>query len=126
MKIGYAYVCGDILHYGHIRYLENAKALCGKLIVGVLSDKAIMVKKPKPTIPLIERLEMVQALKCIDAVVVQDDYWPTDNIAAIQPDMVIESSSHKEPYFFPGMRTVIFPYFPEQSSTKIKKKIKNG
>ena len=45
MILVYAYVCGDILHEGHLLQLENAKAMGDKLIVGVLTDEAIMEKK---------------------------------------------------------------------------------
>ena len=50
MKIVYAYVCGDILHEGHLLFLENAKALGDKLIVGVLTDEAVMEKKARPAL----------------------------------------------------------------------------
>lgn len=130
MIIVYAYVCGDILHEGHLLALENAKALGDKLIVGVLTDKAVMEKKKRPIIPFIERLRMVKALKCVDCAIPQDDYSPINNIRAIQPDIHMESTSHiGNPYlkelrkFFKG-RIVMMPYYPEQSSTAIKNKIK--
>ncbi|MBU0581097.1 MAG: adenylyltransferase/cytidyltransferase family protein [Candidatus Margulisbacteria bacterium] len=130
MKIVYAYVCGDIIHEGHILALENAKALGDKLITGVLTDKAVMEKKPRPTIPFNERIRLIKALKCVDCVVPQDDYSPINNIRAIQPDIHMESTSHiGNPYLkqlrkvFKG-RIVMMPYYPEQSSTAIKNKIK--
>ena len=63
MKIGYAYVCADILHVGHLNHLEACKQLCDKLVVGVLTRKAIMEKKVEPIIPFDERLRLIQALK---------------------------------------------------------------
>ena len=55
---------------GHLRYLQNAKALCGRLIVGVLTDEAIVEYKGKPpSIPLQQRMEIIRALECTDAVV---------------------------------------------------------
>ncbi len=47
MIVVYAYICGDVLHKGHIEHLKNAKALGDKLIVGVLTDTAIIEKKLK-------------------------------------------------------------------------------
>src|SRR3989344_4369041 len=97
MKVVYAYVVGDILHEGHLLQLENGKALAGKdgkLIVGVLTDKAVMEKKNKPIIPFEKRLRLVQSLKCVDCPVPQDDYSPVNNLRAIQPDIHMESTSH--------------------------------
>jgi len=131
LKIVYAYICGDILHEGHLLALENAKALGDKLIVGVLTDKAVMEKKPKPIIPFHQRLNLVKALKFVDCAIPQESYSPIDNLKAIQPDIHMESTSHiGNPYLkqlkkaFKG-RVVMMPYYPEQSSTAIKNKIKN-
>ena len=134
MKIVYAYVVGDILHEGHLLALENAKALGDKLIVGVLTDKAVMEKKPKPVVPFNERIRLVRSLKCVDCAVPQDDYSPINNLKAIQPDIHMESTSHiGNPYLKQlrkvlgkGKRIIMMPYYPEQSSTSIKNKIKDG
>ena len=135
MKIVYAYVCGDILHEGHLLQLENGKALAGKdgkLIVGVLTDKAVMEKKKQPIIGFRERLKLVQSLQCVDCAVPQDDYSPINNLKAIQPDIHMESASHiGNPYLkqlkkvFKG-RTIMTPYYPGVCSTDIKNKIKNN
>ncbi len=130
MKVVYAYVCGDILHEGHLLHLENAKALGDRLIVGVLTDKAVMEKKPQPVIPFAKRLRLVASLKCVDCAVPQDDYSPLNNIKAIQPDILIESSSHLGNAYLEELkkefsgRIIMMPYYPEQSSTAIKNKIK--
>lgn len=132
MKIVYAYVVGDILHEGHLLQLENSRALGDKLIVGVLTDKAVMEKKKTPIIPFDKRLRLVQSLKCVDCAVPQHEYSPINNLKAIQPDILMESTSHiGNPYLkqlrkvFKG-RIVMMPYYPQQSSTIIKNKIKNG
>ena len=130
MKIGYAYVCGDILHIGHILHLNNCKALCDVLFVGVLSEKAVMEKKPKPLISLAERMYVVANLKAVDCAVCQDEYSPLENCKAIRPDILFESSSHSE---MPannfiksiGGRIISMPYFSEQSSTNLKKRLKH-
>jgi len=129
MKIVYAYVCGDILHTGHLLQLENAKALGDKLIVGVLTDKAVMEKKPKPTMSFKERLNLVKAIKYVDCVVAQDDYSPLANMKGIKPDILAESLDHKnqpandfvESY---GGRVVAFPYCPGISSSDIKEEVR--
>jgi len=130
MIVVYTYVCGDILHEGHVLYLENAKALGDKLIVGVLTDEAVMEKKPKPVLSFPERLRLVGALKCVDCAVAQDTYSPTSNLDAIRPDIVVESISHDGDYDawaeMGGIRVVRLPYYPGQSSTKIKESLKDG
>lgn len=122
--IGYAYVVGDVLHFGHIQHLRNCKALCDKLIVGVLTDEAVMERKPRPAIGFKERLELVSELRSVDAVVAQEKYSPSDNVHAIRPDVLFESTSHAEPAINPYGNTIVMPYFPAQSSSGIKEKIR--
>jgi D-beta-D-heptose 7-phosphate kinase/D-beta-D-heptose 1-phosphate adenosyltransferase len=130
-KIVYAYVVADYLHIGHVHHLENAKNLAGlegKLIVGVLTDEATMEKKSKPVWSFGERFSVVKALRCVDCVVAQSEYSPLKNVMAINPDILIESSSHeKQPaneYMLThGKQVIVLPYYPEQSSTNIKNKI---
>ena len=123
MIVGYAYVVGDILHFGHIQHLKNCKALCDRLIVGVLTDEAVMEKKSRPAIGFKERLELIGELKSVDAVVTQEEYSPEKNVNNIKPDILFESSSHEYWLSHPYGRTIVLPYFPDQSSTKIKEKI---
>ena len=73
MVIVYAYVCADPLHEAHVLAMENAKGMGDKLIVGVLTDDAIMEKKPVPALPFTERLRAVKGLRCVDAVVKESD-----------------------------------------------------
>ena len=130
-KIVYAYVVADLLHVGHILALENAKNFGDKLIVGVLTDEATMEKKPKPLISFSERMKLIKALKCVDATVPQETYSPIPNIKKIKPDILMESSSHSKESLDEveqivkswGGRVIVMPYYPEQSSTKIKKSI---
>ena len=134
MVIVYAYVCGDILHYGHLRHLKSAKALGDKLIVGVLTDEAVMERKPRPTVSFRDRLEMVSALECVDLAVPQTEYAPHWNVRWVNADILVESNSHDSILLSGGQkemekrggRVVTLPYYPEQSSASIKEKIKNG
>jgi glycerol-3-phosphate cytidylyltransferase len=130
--IGYAYVVADLIHEGHMLHLTNCRALCDKLVVGVLTDEATMEKKAKPIVDFKERLRMVAALKCVDAAVPQLTYSPEPNVVAMRPDIMFESTSHqwtaiqamKKVVDSYGGRTIVMPYYPEQSSTELKKKIK--
>jgi len=128
-KIVYTYVCADILHIGHLRYLKIAKEQGDYLIVGVLTDKAVKEKKPMPVISFEERLETIDAIKCIDKVIPQNTYSPLNNIRKIRPDVLVESDSHtgmlaNDYVRSYGGEVVIVPYYRLQSSTRIKNKIK--
>lgn len=133
MIIVYTSVCGDILHYGHLRYLNNAKALGDILIVGVLTDEAVMKEKPGPIIPFIERLALVEGLSCVDLAIPQEAYAPHDNAKRLKPDILVGSTSHSASMLARGEslmaslggRMIVLPYYPDKSSTKIKEKINN-
>ena len=129
MIIVYAYVCGDILHKGHIEHLKNCKALGDKLIVGVLTDTAIMEKKSKPVMSFDERFDLIRSLKCVDVVVAQNTYSPLNNVEALRPDILVEATDHKEQPangFMEsiGGRVLAMPYYPDHSSTKIKNEVR--
>jgi len=132
--IVYAYVCGDILHKGHLLHLKNAKALGDVLIVGVLTDEAVMEKKDRPIVSFPERLDVIGSLEMVDAAIPQESYSPVHNVWKIRPDILVESGSHEESLVARsiecmkkiGGKVITFPYYPEQSSTAIKNKIKNN
>ena len=133
MILVYAYVVADILHCGHLEALRNARALGDKLIVGVLTDEAVMEKKSKPVVPFKERFDLVRALDMVDAVVGQDEYSPLKNVIKMNVDVLAESDSHEHVtkkfidfLATKGVRVVTYPYFPGHSSTGIKEKVKNG
>ena len=139
MKLVYSYYVLDIIHTGHLLMMKNAKALAGKdgkLIVGILTDEAVMEKKKKPTLSLRERMSIAESIKYVDLVVAQETYSPLDNIISIKPDILMESTNHnfeeieeiKNKIKALGLKTKIItlPYYPLQSSTKIKKKIKKN
>ena len=121
--VGYAYVVADLFHVGHLLHLQNCKRMCDILFVGVLTDEATMEKKSKPIIPFYERMHVISALRCVDASVAQETYSPEGNVNSIKPDILFESTSHSDPCVNPFGRTIGMPYYPEQSSTKIKGKI---
>ncbi len=128
----YCYVCGDILHRGHILHLKNSKSMGDFLIVGVLTDEAVMEKKPMPLIKFEERIELVECLKMVDMVVPQHEYAPHVNVLNLKPDILMESTSHDDELVEEskkciesiGGKLIISSYYPDQSSTNIKNKIK--
>ena len=73
MIIGYTTGVYDLFHIGHLTLLKNAKSICDKLIVGVTTDELVSYKNKKAIIPFKERIEIVQSIKYVDAVVPQKD-----------------------------------------------------
>ena len=135
MNIVYSYFVLDIVHRGHLMMLKNAKAIAGpdgRLIVGIVSDEAVLAKKGKaPILDFSERLELANAIEFVDLVVGQQDYTPFKNVRNIVPNILMESESHDDAQIEEGQklmdelggRVVVLPYFQGQSSTLIKTKI---
>jgi rfaE bifunctional protein nucleotidyltransferase chain/domain len=88
----------DLLHPGHVRYLQHARTLGGALLVGVNSDRSVRaIKGPsRPINPEHERAEVLAALACVDAVVIFDEDTPRDVIAALQPDVLVKGADWAE------------------------------
>jgi len=137
MKIVYSYYVLDIVHKGHLLMMKNAKAIAGedgKLIAGILTDEAVMEKKPKPTMLFEERIELASAIKYVDVAVAQETYSPLPNVMKIRPDILMESASHDEEEIEKAReymksingKVIVIPYYPSQSSTEIKNSIKNN
>ena len=84
----------DLLHPGHVRYLQQARQLGDALIVGVNSDRSARASKGagRPITPEEERAEILAALACVDAVVVFDQDTPQELIAALQPDVLVKGA----------------------------------
>jgi D-beta-D-heptose 7-phosphate kinase/D-beta-D-heptose 1-phosphate adenosyltransferase len=85
--------CFDLLHIGHTRYLQAAKALGDILVVGVNSDVSVRTlgKAPdRPIVPEQQRAEILAALGCVDFVVIFDESDPFQLITAIQPDVLVK------------------------------------
>jgi len=88
----------DILHPGHVRYLRQARALGDALIVGVNSDRSVRANKgpDRPITPQHERVEVLQALDAVDAVVVFDEETPLALISRVEPDVLVKGADWGE------------------------------
>ncbi len=86
--------CFDILHLGHLRYLEEAKEQGDVLIVGINSDRSIKEIKGqnRPIIPEYARSEMVAGLHCVDFVTIFDETTPLKLIKLIKPDVLVKGA----------------------------------
>ena len=89
----------DILHPGHVRYLQAARALGDKLIVAINSDRSVRAQGKSPDRPINpenERAEVLRALACVDEVVIFDEDTPHEIIKAIQPDILVKGADWGE------------------------------
>jgi rfaE bifunctional protein nucleotidyltransferase chain/domain len=88
----------DLLHRGHAEYLEAARALGDRLVVGVNSDASVRrLKGPaRPIIPQDDRAGLVAALACVDLVVIFDDDTPLSLIEAVAPDVLVKGADWAE------------------------------
>ena len=88
----------DLLHPGHVRYLNQARRLGDALIVGVNSDRSVRSNKGdgRPINAEIERAEVLAALQAVDAVVVFDEDTPDEIIRAVQPDVLVKGADWPE------------------------------
>jgi rfaE bifunctional protein nucleotidyltransferase chain/domain len=88
----------DILHPGHLRYLQHARSLGDALIVGLNADSSVRRNKgpERPINPQEERAEVLEALACVDAVVLFEEDTPDRIIKAVQPDILVKGADWGE------------------------------
>jgi len=88
----------DVLHVGHVRYLEEARALGDALVVGLNSDASARAIKgaARPIVLQAEREELLAALRCVDAVVVFDEPTADALLTALQPDVYVKGGDYAE------------------------------
>jgi D-beta-D-heptose 7-phosphate kinase/D-beta-D-heptose 1-phosphate adenosyltransferase len=85
----------DLLHPGHVRYLQEARKLGDRLIVAVNSDRSARALEKGPDRPIhpdTERAEVLEALACVDAVVIFDEDTPLEIVQAIGPDVLVKGA----------------------------------
>lgn len=133
MIIGYTSGVYDLFHIGHLNLLKNAKSLCDKLIVGVTSDELVSYKNKKSVIPHNERLEIIRNIKCVDAVVPQNDMDKFKMWERLKFDIMFvgddwfETDKWKEldnQFKKVGVKIVYFPYTKGVSSSVINETLK--
>ncbi|MCL4851390.1 MAG: adenylyltransferase/cytidyltransferase family protein [Bryobacteraceae bacterium] len=123
--------CYDILHPGHIRLLETAKAFGDLLVLGLNSDSSVSrLKGPgRPLIPERDRAEMAAALSAVDAVTLFDEDTPRELISRLLPDILVKGAdwSHwiagREEVEAAGGKVLALPLEPGYSTTGIVEEI---
>ena len=90
--------CFDILHAGHVRYLEGARALGDVLVVGINSDEQVARLKGagRPILPERERAELVASLQAVDLVTIFPEPTVTELLLAIKPDVHAKGTDYTE------------------------------
>ena len=87
----------DILHIGHIRYLEKARALGDILVVALNTDKSVKRLKGnhRPLLPQAERSELLASLACVDFVTLFPEDTPLNTIITLHPDILVKGGDYK-------------------------------
>ena len=125
----------DLLHRGHVEYLEEARSLGDRLVVGVNSDASVRrLKGPsRPIVGEQDRLALVRALACVDLAVLFDDDTPLRLIEAIQPDVLAKGADYapadivgREVVESHGGRVTTIPLREGLSTSEIVKRIREG
>jgi D-beta-D-heptose 7-phosphate kinase / D-beta-D-heptose 1-phosphate adenosyltransferase len=135
-KIVFTNGCFDILHIGHVRYLEEAKKLGDILIVGLNSDLSVKKLKgrERPFMPESERAELVAALGSVDYVTIFHEGTPEALISEIRPDIHVKGGDYKSPSKLPeakivnsyGGKVVILSETKGRSTTGLIDKIRSS
>ena len=122
----------DLLHPGHLRYLQRSRGLGDLLVVGVNSDRSVRAIKgeSRPVTPEHERAEMLAALSCVDLVVLFDEDTPYALIARLEPNVLVKGADWPEEGMVGrdivearGGRVVRVPFEAGYSTTSIIEKI---
>lgn len=125
--------CFDILHPGHVRYMQEAKALGDRLIILVNTDASVQrLKGPsRPVNDLTHRMEMLAALECVDWVVPFDEDTPQALIEQLLPDILVKGGDYQDITAIAGHECVlarggevkILPFVEGHSTTNIIRKV---
>jgi rfaE bifunctional protein nucleotidyltransferase chain/domain len=125
----------DLLHPGHVRYLQEARKLGDMLIVGLNADESVRRNKgpDRPITPEPERAEVLAALACVDAVVVFGEDTPAAIIQTIQPDVLVKGADWpadqivgRDTVEARGGRVVLIPVEQGYSTTSIVERIRRA
>jgi len=95
-KIVFTNGCFDILHIGHIRYLNECKKAADILVIGLNTDYSVKLNKgeSRPIVPCEERAEILASLEMVDFVVPFNEKTPHDLIIALKPDVLIKGADY--------------------------------
>jgi D-beta-D-heptose 7-phosphate kinase/D-beta-D-heptose 1-phosphate adenosyltransferase len=125
--------CFDLLHVGHVRTLEAARALGDALVLAINSDKSVRkLKGPgRPIVPAAERAEVLAALACVDYVVIFDELDPRRVVESLEPDILVkggdwslETVIGREEVEARGGRVVVLPDIPGMRTSHLISRVR--
>jgi len=123
----------DLLHVGHVRYLEQARSLGDALLVAINSDRTVReLKGPdRPVFNEAERAEILAALRCVDYVTVFDNISPRSLITELLPDVLVKGGDYqldqihgREEVEAAGGKVISLPFVEGSSTTTLIEKIR--
>ena len=120
--------CFDILHLGHVKYLQEAKRLGDVLIVGLNSDESVrrLKGKRRPINPQFDRAYILASLEAVDYVVIFNEDTPYELIKRVQPDILVKGADYKGKEVVGSdiaKKTVLIDFVEGKSTTKIVERI---
>jgi D-beta-D-heptose 7-phosphate kinase/D-beta-D-heptose 1-phosphate adenosyltransferase len=124
--------CFDILHAGHISYLNRARTLGDILIIGVNSDASVSrLKGPsRPINPVLDRIQVLAALSCVDCLISFEEDTPINLIRLVRPDVYVKGGDYTKETLPEaliveelGGRVEILPFIENRSTTTIIKRV---
>ncbi|MCF7838119.1 MAG: adenylyltransferase/cytidyltransferase family protein [Candidatus Marinimicrobia bacterium] len=124
-RLAFTNGCFDLLHTGHVSYLQWARATADALAVGLNADESVRrLKGPlRPLLPETERAQVLAALRCVDYVTIFTEDEPADLIAALTPDVLVKGEdwahyvSGREAVEAAGGRVALAPLVPGRSTS---------
>ncbi|BCD62725.1 D-beta-D-heptose 7-phosphate kinase / D-beta-D-heptose 1-phosphate adenosyltransferase [Nitratiruptor sp. YY08-26] len=130
-KVVFTNGCFDILHLGHVKYLQKAKELGDILIVGLNSDSSVkrLKGKSRPINPQYDRAYILASLEAVDYVVIFDEDTPYELIKKIEPDILVKGADYKDKEVVGSdiaKETILIEFVDGKSTTKIIERIQNN
>lgn len=131
-KVIFTNGCFDILHVGHVRYLQAARSLGDCLVMAINSDSSVRGLKgdKRPIVPQGERAELLAALECVDYVTIFNEPDPLNTIKAVKPDSLVKGGDWSEDQIIGGEfvksiggQVERIPYIEGASTTNIIEEI---
>ena len=125
--------CFDILHYGHIKYLQDAKNLADVLVLGLNSDSSVRKIKgsARPINKQLDRARVLSALTCVDHLTTFSEDTPLKLIKLIQPDVLVKGGDWQKEKIVGadfvksyGGKVLAIPYLKGYSTTRLIEKVR--
>jgi D-beta-D-heptose 7-phosphate kinase/D-beta-D-heptose 1-phosphate adenosyltransferase len=125
--------CFDLLHRGHVEYLQRARALGDALVVGVNTDQSVerLKGKGRPVVPQDDRVWILAGLESVDAVTLFSEDTPRELLAELLPDVLVKGGDYRlnevvgrEEVEEAGGVVKLIPFIPGRSTTDLLEKMR--